>query len=51
MIAVWTHTSPHNQQLTLTYYGSFVAMGLMMAALGPTLPGLAKHTGTGLDER
>lgn len=29
---------------TAAYYASFIAMGVAMAALGPTLPGLAKNT-------
>ena len=30
--------------ITLTYYASFVAMGISMSSLGPTLPGLAENT-------
>ncbi len=30
--------------VTLAYYASFVAMGISMASLGPTLPGLAERT-------
>ncbi len=33
---------------TLSYYASFIALGLGGASLGPTLPGLAEHTGTNL---
>ena len=33
---------------TAGYYGAFVAMGLMTAAVGPTLPGLAEQTGSTL---
>jgi FHS family Na+ dependent glucose MFS transporter 1 len=29
---------------TASYYAAFVALGLVTAALGPTLPGLAEHT-------
>ncbi|UCC86901.1 MAG: MFS transporter [Anaerolineales bacterium] len=29
---------------TIAYYVAFVALGLVAAALGPTLPGLAEHT-------
>ncbi len=30
--------------VTVCYYSSFVAMGISMASLGPTLPGLAQNT-------
>lgn len=30
--------------ITLTYYASFIAMGISMSSLGPTLPGLAENT-------
>ncbi len=30
--------------VTICYYASFVAMGISMASLGPTLPGLAQNT-------
>jgi FHS family Na+ dependent glucose MFS transporter 1 len=33
---------------TIAYYVAFVALGLVAAALGPTLPGLAEHTQTQL---
>ncbi len=33
---------------TLYYYALFIAYGLTMAALGPTLPGLAENTGADL---
>jgi FHS family Na+ dependent glucose MFS transporter 1 len=32
------------------YYAAFVALGLSVASLGPTLPGLAEHTQTHLNE-
>jgi len=35
---------------TACYFAVFVALGLETASLGPTLPGLAGHTGTQLDE-
>ncbi len=35
---------------TIGYYAAFVALGLSAATLGPTLPGLASHTRTGLAE-
>lgn len=35
---------------TVGYYLSFIALGLIEATLGPTLPALAKHTGTDLKE-
>jgi FHS family Na+ dependent glucose MFS transporter 1 len=31
---------------TVGYYGAFVVLGITVAALGPTLPGLAAHTHT-----
>ncbi|MGB8648736.1 MAG: MFS transporter [Anaerolineae bacterium] len=33
---------------TVAYYVSFIALGLAAAVLGPTLPGLAVHTGTAI---
>lgn len=33
---------------TIGYYGAFIALGMTVAALGPTLPGLAAHMRTGL---
>jgi FHS family Na+ dependent glucose MFS transporter 1 len=35
---------------TIGYYAAFVALGMVGASLGPTLPGLAEHTQTGLSE-
>ncbi len=35
---------------TISYFLSFIALGLAMAALGPTLPGLAAQTGVDLKE-
>jgi FHS family Na+ dependent glucose MFS transporter 1 len=35
---------------TLSYFAAFVALGLSTAALGPTLPGLAEHTRSQLNE-
>jgi FHS family Na+ dependent glucose MFS transporter 1 len=35
---------------TFAYYASFVALGLTSASLGPTLPALAAHTHTHLNE-
>ena len=35
---------------TVAYYAAFVALGLAMASLGPTLPGLAENTQTLLSE-
>lgn len=35
---------------TLAYYAAFVALGLVAASLGPTLPDLARQTGTVLAE-
>ncbi len=34
--------------ITIAYYASFVTLGLTLAALGPTLPGLAEQTGSSL---
>jgi MFS transporter, FHS family, Na+ dependent glucose transporter 1 len=47
--AVTTH-SPSRLRQTFTYYAVFVAMGLLLCVLGPTLPGLAQMTGTQLGE-
>lgn len=33
---------------TIGYYGAFIALGITVAALGPTLPGLAAHARAGL---
>ena len=33
---------------TLSYYGAFIGLGLVIASLGPTIPGLAEQTGTTL---
>jgi len=33
---------------TLGYYAAFIALGLVSASLGPTLPGLANNTGSQL---
>lgn len=33
---------------TLSYYGAFIGLGLVIASLGPTLPGLADLTGASL---
>ena len=33
---------------TLAYYGAFIGLGLALASLGPTLPGLARLTGASL---
>lgn len=35
---------------TVSYYLSFIALGLIEATLGPTLPALAEHTGADLKE-
>ena len=35
---------------TVGYYAGFIALGLVMASLGPTLPGLAEQTGTQLSQ-
>ena len=35
---------------TFGYYAAFVVLGLTVASLGPTLPGLAEHTRTNLSE-
>ena len=35
---------------TWAYYAAFIALGLITASLGPTLPGLAENTGTLLSE-
>ena len=33
---------------TLAYYGAFIGLGLVLASLGPTIPGLAELTGSTL---
>ena len=33
---------------TLSYYAAFIGLGLVLASVGPTLPGLAKQTGSSL---
>jgi len=35
---------------TAAYYAAFIGLGVGIAAIGPTLPGLAQHTRTHLDE-
>lgn len=35
---------------TIAYYAGFIALGLSVASLGPTLPSLAQHTRTNLGE-
>ena len=37
-----------NKRRAIAYYAMFIALGLAVAALGPTLPGLAKNTGSTL---
>src|SRR5512133_3887332 len=32
-----------NLKVTAAYYAAFIAMGISMASLGPTLPGLAEN--------
>jgi FHS family Na+ dependent glucose MFS transporter 1 len=38
------------RQQTVAYYAAFVLLGMVMASLGPTLPRLAAHTGTEIEE-
>ncbi len=45
-----TATSSEKISKTASYYAAFVALGLVVASLGPTLPGLADHTKTLLSE-
>lgn len=45
-----THRTPGRICLTATYFSVFVAMGLLLCALGPMLPGLAQQTGTQLKD-
>jgi MFS transporter, FHS family, Na+ dependent glucose transporter 1 len=42
--------NPSRAAQTFAYYGVFVAMGLLLCVLGPTLPGLARHTGASLGD-
>jgi len=37
-------------KITTSYYFAFISLGLVLAALGPTLPGLAAQTDSGIDE-
>lgn len=37
-------TSQSKRSVTAAYYAAFIAMGISMASLGPTLPGLAANT-------
>jgi FHS family Na+ dependent glucose MFS transporter 1 len=48
--AAGSPVSAKRQGLTITaaYYAAFVGLGMGIAAIGPTLPGLAQHTGTRL---
>jgi FHS family Na+ dependent glucose MFS transporter 1 len=43
---------PQNQKTikTIAYYLGFIALGMSFASLGPTLPGLARNTGSMLSE-
>ena len=41
---------PGRMSATIGYYGGFVALGLVSASLGPTLPGLAEQTRSHLSE-
>lgn len=36
--------------ITIAYYMAFIVLGLVVAVLGPTLPGLAQHTQTQLNQ-
>ena len=36
--------SPEKRSKTLAYYAAFVALGFVLAILGPTLNGLAENT-------
>ncbi|RME74976.1 MAG: MFS transporter [Chloroflexi bacterium] len=40
--------SSRKMWVTAGYYAAFIALGLVQASLGPTLPGLAAHTGVDL---
>ena len=37
-----------NLSKTMAYYASYIAIGFATGIIGPTLPGLAEHTGTAL---
>jgi len=41
---------PQKLWVTTGYYTAFIALGLVQASLGPTLPGLAEHTNTQLNQ-
>lgn len=46
-----SHPAPVGKiSTTVGYYLAFIALGLIEATLGPTLPALAEHTGTDLKE-
>jgi len=43
-------SKPNNRiYSTIGYYGAFICLGLASAAIGPTLPGLAKNTNSSLN--
>ena len=44
-----THKPAHKLLLTAAYYLSFIILGLLTAAEGPALPGLAENTASTLD--
>ncbi len=46
--SAFSTTSPFAK--AIGYYAAFVALGLLGASMGPTLPGLAQHTGSRLSE-
>lgn len=50
MAAVTELTAQKKLSITIGYYIAFIALGLVEAALGPTLPQLAENTGTALRE-
>lgn len=46
--AALSRTSPFSK--ATGYYAAFISLGLFSASMGPTLPGLAQHTGARLSE-
>ncbi|PKO22604.1 MAG: hypothetical protein CVU38_08610, partial [Chloroflexi bacterium HGW-Chloroflexi-1] len=50
MIDTLEKSSTRPTAATLAYYATFLVLGLAGAVLGPTLPGLAEHTGSRISE-
>jgi len=48
--AISNTTQPNRLSRAFAYYAAYIMLGLSLAALGPTLPGLAEQTGTSLSQ-